>query len=81
MMSATMRIQRWSVCSLGEIGCKNPVGVLTEVLLEELCELQEWWASGQGGTLHQTLLVEDKHVGSTWDHNATRLGNTTRLQV
>ena len=69
------------MCSLGEIGGKDPVGVLTEILLEELCELQEWWTSGQGGTLHQTLLVEDKHVGSIREHNATRLGNTTRFQV
>ena len=73
------------MCSLGEIGCKDPVGVLTEVLLEELCKLQEGWAGGQGGTLHQALLVEDKHVSSTWEHNAAPLhpglGDTTRLQV
>ena len=81
MMADTLRIWWWFVCSLGEIGCKDPVGILTEVLLEELCKLQERWTSGQGGTLHQTLLVEDKHVGSTWEHNATRLGNTARLQV
>lgn len=46
--------------SLWQTGSEHSTAILAQVLLEELCELQEGRASGQGRALDQALLVEYK---------------------
>ena len=71
--------------SLGYASLKYPVCIFFEVLLEELCELQQWRPSGERRALHQTLLVEDKEIGGTGYNNATPIfpwpGDATGLDV
>ena len=55
--------------SLGHEGAQNPRSVVVEVALEDLCQVQQGRACGEGGTLHEALLVEDKEVGGTGQDN------------
>ena len=70
---------------LWQVGSQDSVGVLLEVLLEEIRQLEQRGTGGKGGTLDQAFLVEDKEVSGTGhDHSAPIigwLGDATRLEV
>ena len=61
------------VISLWCVRCEYPGGVLPEILLEDLRQLQQWFPRRERGTLNQTLLVEDKDVSRTGQHHSAAL--------
>ena len=65
---------QYIIVSLWCVRCQYPCGILSQMLLKDVSQLQQWLPSRERGTLNQALLIKDKEVSCTGQDHPTALG-------